>query len=256
MSAYRQLRDRPGGDRRGHPALDGEPLVPAGGHRQTCAHRTTIAFWVLFIAVVVLLFQDRNDAGREEVQVEGPGLHPLPVLEHAGRAVLAADPAVPRLLVARGGWHKIDRRRLDRRRRGAAGLLDRARSTSRRPGPAADLLRVVPRLHQPAAQQPPRGVVRLADRLRRARRRRSASSSARLSGVGRVLRGADEHVVPARRLRLHQPGPLHDGDRADAGLEGRRLLRPRPLPPADARHPVASPRGDGQARHRADPSPG
>ncbi|HEY7971000.1 MAG TPA: DoxX family membrane protein [Candidatus Limnocylindrales bacterium] len=32
----------------------------------------TIAFWVLFLAVVVLMFQERNDAGATEVQVEGP----------------------------------------------------------------------------------------------------------------------------------------------------------------------------------------
>ena len=32
----------------------------------------TIAFWVLFIAVVVLMFQDRKNAGATEVQVEGP----------------------------------------------------------------------------------------------------------------------------------------------------------------------------------------
>lgn len=32
----------------------------------------TIAFWVLFLAVVVLLFQERNSSGATEVQVEGP----------------------------------------------------------------------------------------------------------------------------------------------------------------------------------------
>ena len=32
----------------------------------------TVAFWVLFLAVVVLMFQERNDAGATEVQVEGP----------------------------------------------------------------------------------------------------------------------------------------------------------------------------------------
>jgi len=32
----------------------------------------TIAFWVLFITVVVLLFGERNSAGATEVQVEGP----------------------------------------------------------------------------------------------------------------------------------------------------------------------------------------
>src|SRR5574338_1451815 len=32
----------------------------------------TIAFWVLFIAVVALMFGDRKSAGATEVQVEGP----------------------------------------------------------------------------------------------------------------------------------------------------------------------------------------
>jgi thiosulfate dehydrogenase (quinone) large subunit len=32
----------------------------------------TLAFWVLFIAVVFLMFQERNDSGATEVQVEGP----------------------------------------------------------------------------------------------------------------------------------------------------------------------------------------
>ncbi|HET7029654.1 MAG TPA: hypothetical protein VFI34_04015 [Candidatus Limnocylindrales bacterium] len=32
----------------------------------------TVAFWVLFIAVVVLMFRDRKEAGATEVQVEGP----------------------------------------------------------------------------------------------------------------------------------------------------------------------------------------
>jgi thiosulfate dehydrogenase [quinone] large subunit len=32
----------------------------------------TVAFWVLFLAVVFLMFRERNDAGATEVQVEGP----------------------------------------------------------------------------------------------------------------------------------------------------------------------------------------
>src|SRR5512144_412713 len=32
----------------------------------------TIVFWVLFIAVIVLMFGDRKNAGASEVQVEGP----------------------------------------------------------------------------------------------------------------------------------------------------------------------------------------
>jgi thiosulfate dehydrogenase [quinone] large subunit len=32
----------------------------------------TVAFWILFLAVVFLMFRERNDAGATEVQVEGP----------------------------------------------------------------------------------------------------------------------------------------------------------------------------------------
>jgi thiosulfate dehydrogenase (quinone) large subunit len=68
---------------------------------------TTIAFWVLFIAVVVLMFQDRkNVASSDEVQIEGPaftrylfsnkaaGLFWLPIRLFLGFAWLEA------------GWHK------------------------------------------------------------------------------------------------------------------------------------------------------
>src|SRR5436305_3362013 len=48
-----------------------------------------------------------------------------------------------------------------------------------------------------------------------------------------------EHVVPPGRLGLDEPDHVHPRDRADPRLEGRRLLRPRPLPPALPRHAVA-----------------
>ena len=68
----------------------------------------TIAFWVLFIAVIVLMFQDRKSAGNEEVQIEGPaftrylfsnkaaGLFWLPIRLFLGFSWVEA------------GWHKID----------------------------------------------------------------------------------------------------------------------------------------------------
>lgn len=67
----------------------------------------TIAFWVLFIAVVVLMFGERNSAGAAEVQVEGPafarflfsntqaGLFWLPIRLFLGFSWIEA------------GWHKI-----------------------------------------------------------------------------------------------------------------------------------------------------
>jgi thiosulfate dehydrogenase [quinone] large subunit len=70
---------------------------------------TTLAFWLLFIAVVVLMFQDRrNVATSEEVQIEGPaftrylfsnkaaGLFWLPIRLFLGFSWIEAS------------WHKID----------------------------------------------------------------------------------------------------------------------------------------------------
>jgi thiosulfate dehydrogenase [quinone] large subunit len=68
----------------------------------------TIVFWVLFIAVVVLMFGDRKNAGATEVQVEGPafarylfsntqaGLFWLPIRLFLGFSWIEAS------------WHKID----------------------------------------------------------------------------------------------------------------------------------------------------
>jgi thiosulfate dehydrogenase [quinone] large subunit len=67
----------------------------------------TVVFWVLFIAVVVLMFQERKDAGATEVQVEGPaftrflfsntqaGLFWLPIRLFLGFSWIEAS------------WHKI-----------------------------------------------------------------------------------------------------------------------------------------------------
>jgi thiosulfate dehydrogenase [quinone] large subunit len=67
----------------------------------------TIAFWVLFIAVVVLMFRGRKDTGASEVQVEGPafarylfsntqaGLFWLPIRLFLGFSWIEAS------------WHKI-----------------------------------------------------------------------------------------------------------------------------------------------------
>src|SRR5690348_12669146 len=66
----------------------------------------TVAFWVLFLAVVVLMFQSRREASATEVQVEGPafarflfsntqaGLFWLPIRLFLGFAWIEA------------GWHK------------------------------------------------------------------------------------------------------------------------------------------------------
>ena len=56
----------------------------------------TVAFWVLMIAVLVLLFEDRNAPEAEIGRGRGPGLYPLPVQQYPGRPDLAAGPPVPR----------------------------------------------------------------------------------------------------------------------------------------------------------------
>ena len=68
---------------------------------------TTVAFWILFIAVIALMFGDRKNAEATEVQVEGPafarylfsnraaGLFWLPIRLFLGFAWVEA------------GWHKI-----------------------------------------------------------------------------------------------------------------------------------------------------
>src|SRR5690348_7566610 len=60
---------------------------------------------------------------------------------------------------------------------------------------------------------------------------------------GCLLRRLDEHVLPAGRLCVEQPRPVHDGDRDHPGLARRRLLRHRPLSAAGPRRPVATRRG-------------
>ena len=67
----------------------------------------TIAFWVLFIAVLVLMFEDRKNSDATEVQIEGPafarylfsnraaGLFWLPIRLFVGFAWVEA------------GWHKV-----------------------------------------------------------------------------------------------------------------------------------------------------
>ena len=69
---------------------------------------TTVAFWLLFIAVIVLMFQDRKNAEAAEVQIEGPaftrylfsnkaaGLFWLPIRLFLGFSWVEA------------GWHKIE----------------------------------------------------------------------------------------------------------------------------------------------------
>ena len=217
----------------------------------------TVGFWVLVIVSSSLLFEDRKRAGRRRRRGRGPGIRPVPVRQPAGRPVLAADPAVPRLRVARRRLAQVHRPGLDRRRCGAARLLGARGGHPRGAGARRSPSSGIATSSTSCSQRPPRPGSRwliifgeLAVGARPAGRRADRHR--------RLLRGPDEHVLPARRLRLDEPGPVHARDRPDARLEGRRLLRPRPLPPADAgtpwrakvsTHPLGSPGSAGGSSH-------
>ena len=138
---------------------------------ETARTAATLAFWALFIAVVVVMFGDRKTAGASEVQVEGPafarylfsntraGLFWLPIRLFLGFAWIEA------------GWHKIDRWRLDRRRLSPRRLLDRRRGDPRAPGRRADHVRVVSGLPATLLNGHHRDLVRLGHPVRRAPRR-------------------------------------------------------------------------------------
>ena len=106
--------------------------------KSTADQIVTVTFWVSFLALLVVLFEMRKEPGGETIEIEGPGVHAVPVRQLAGRPVLAADPPVRRLHLARGRLPQVQRQRLDGRRRGAAGLLAaRRRGPGGRPGSPA-----------------------------------------------------------------------------------------------------------------------
>ena len=200
----------------------------------------TLGFWVSFIALLVILFQMRKDPGGETVEIEGPaftrflfgnsraGLFWLPIRLFVGFAWLESgwgkftNPAWVGLTPARP-WQGSGSRRsrppkVDARRSPTTGTA--ASSRLLLDNGAASWMSYVITFGELAV-----GIGaadRDADRHRR------------------LLRGVHEHVLPAGRLGLDEPGPVHPGDRPDAGLEGRRLLRRRPLPAADARDTLAA----------------
>ena len=116
-----------------------------------------LGFWISFIVLLVLLFQERKAPGGETIEIEGPAFTRFLFGNSQGGPVLAADPAVRRLLVARGRLAQVHRRRLARRRRRARRLLEERRGDPGGAGRPADHLRVVSRLPQhPASTTAPR----------------------------------------------------------------------------------------------------
>ena len=113
----------------------------------------TVVFWVAFLGLLVLLFQMRNDPG-PRVRSPRAGLCAVPLQRPAGRALLAADPPVCGPRVAGCRDPQAPEPGVDGRlRHRPEGLLDGCRGGPGW-GPAADLLRVVSKLHPvPARQQ-------------------------------------------------------------------------------------------------------
>ena len=189
----------------------------------------TVVFWISFIALLVVLFQMRKEPGGETIEIEGPaftrflfgnsraGLFWLPIRLFVGFTWLEA------------GWHKFSGTGwID----GGAALQGYWQHAVADPAPAGspaityDWYRTflqtlldnnahswfAPLItfgEMAVGHRPPH---RTADRLRG------------------LLRSPHEHVVPARGLGIDQPGPVHPRHRADARLEGRRLLRRGPVP--------------------------
>ena len=159
------------------------------------------AFWISSIVMIVLIFIDsRSGTSADEIEIEGPAIHPVPVLQLAGRPVLAADPAVPWLRLDRRGLAQVHRHRLDRRRHRAPGLLDHAVAVPEH-GQPGDHLRLVPDLpRSPCSTTMPTAGSRYADHVRRDSGRRGPHHR-RPDRLRRVLRLPHEHVLHARRAR-------------------------------------------------------
>ena len=67
-------------------------------------------FWIIAIALLVVLYMvARSDPDSGNGRGRGPGVRAVPVQQLTRGPVLAADPALPRLLVARGGLAQAHR---------------------------------------------------------------------------------------------------------------------------------------------------
>ena len=204
----------------------------------TVNQAVTIIFWVSFLALLVVLFEMRKEPGGETIEDLGPGLHPIPVQQFPSRSVLAAHPPLRRLHLARGRLSQVQRQGLDGRRCRPEGYWERAVVVPDTGSPAItfDWYRAfIQTLLDNNAHTWFAPLITFGEMAGAYRAHRRTPDRVRS-----VLRGAHEHVVPAGRFGLVEPGPVHPRDRPDAGLEGRGLLRPGSLRPAIARHAVAS----------------
>ena len=111
----------------------------------TINQTVTVGFWISFLVLLVILFQERNQPGGETIEIEGPAFTRF--LFGNSKAGLFWLPIrlYPRLLLARGRLSQVRRRRLDRRRCLAPRLLG-AGGGDPRGRPAGDHLRLVSRV--------------------------------------------------------------------------------------------------------------
>ena len=209
-------------------------LVIDGNVRQI----VTIAFWLTFIVLLIALFEDRNEPEGDEVEVEGPrfvrflfnntraGLFWLPIRLFVGFSWLDA------------GWHKFTDPEWTQGGAALRAYWERAASIPEQGRPPItyewyrDFINtLLAGGHETwFAWVVTAGELAIGvgpDRRRPDRRRR-------------VLRGVHEHVVPVGRFGLHEPGDVHARRGPDAGLARGGVLRPRPVPPAHARHTLAT----------------
>ena len=197
----------------------------------------TIAFWVLAIALVVVLYLDaRQDPDSDRVEIEGPGftrflfdnsragLFWLPIRLFLGFAWLDA------------GWHKVT----------GTGWLDGGSSLQ---GYWTNAVAI------PEEGRPPITYDWYRTFLETLLNNEAYTWFAPLIAFGEVAVGIAllagiltgfaaffgsfmNMSFMLAGVGLDQPGPVHARRRRDARLARRRLLRRRPLPAADARHAV------------------
>ena len=172
--------------------------------KSTISEVVTVGFWISFGALLVVLFEMRKEPGGETIEIEGPAFTRFLFGNSRAGLFWLPDPPVRRLHLAGGRLAQGQRDRLARWRHRAAGLLAARgrdpRAGRRQPG---DHLRLVPHLPADPARQPCLHLVRPAHRVRRdgGRARPPRRPPDRLR---RLLRGDDEHVLPARGLRVRR----------------------------------------------------
>ena len=194
--------------------------------------------------------RDAQGAGRRDDRHRRTGLHPVPVRQFARRPVLAADPAVRRVHLAGGRLSQVQRHGLDGRWRRPQGLLGARRGRPGRPGSPAitfDWYRTFIQTlldnnaHTWFAPLIVFGEMAVGIGLLIGLLTGFAAFFGALMNMSFLLAGSASSNPVLFTLAI---GLI-------LGLEGRRLLRRRPIPPADARHPVASGQGDADDAHHA-----